>query len=291
MTKKCCDSNFPPHLLILFSLHDCLLCHLDDKQIRQRCVLCNDFLCPAACWRNDGTLVQMDGRALLFQSEVTEREAGLYTCQASFYHHQASVLIQVEVTSEDKQLSECTLTLSCISETTIYKIFQCFLVNIQKWLAYYNFNIIWIYFHLQQVFHSIHFDFVLPDVFLLCVCAVIVFIVCFSSAAAITILLIVTLCVFWWVDQCEGLLLQLTDRQTATQQVTCLQVVLWQPAGWQMTNRKPGLCVWWLLQLSMTKLAQSYSQTGCSVAGAEGYICHHSSATQLTQSDSFCLCV
>ncbi|XP_024298609.1 uncharacterized protein si:ch211-149e23.4 isoform X1 [Oncorhynchus tshawytscha] len=96
------------------------------------------------CQRNDGTLVQMDGRALLFHSEVTEREAGLYTCQASFYHHQASVLIQVEVTSEDKQLSECTLTLSCISETTI----------------------------------------------------LIVFIVCFSSAAAITILLIVTLCVF-----------------------------------------------------------------------------------------------
>ncbi|XP_052323564.1 uncharacterized protein si:ch211-149e23.4 isoform X2 [Oncorhynchus keta] len=96
------------------------------------------------CQRNDGTLVQMDGRALLFHSEVTEREAGLYTCQASFYHHQASVLIQVEVTSEDKQLSECTLTLSCISETTI----------------------------------------------------LIVFIICFSSAAAITILLIVTLCVF-----------------------------------------------------------------------------------------------
>nr|XP_046150214.1 uncharacterized protein LOC123992763 isoform X4 [Oncorhynchus gorbuscha] len=81
------------------------------------------------CQRNDGTLVQMDGRALLFHSEVTEREAGIYTCQASFYHHQASALIQVEVTSEDKQL-------------------------------------------------------------------MIVFIVCFSSAAAITILLIVTLCVF-----------------------------------------------------------------------------------------------
>ncbi|KAK6296723.1 hypothetical protein J4Q44_G00328650 [Coregonus suidteri] len=81
------------------------------------------------CHRNDGTLVQMDGRALLFQSEVTKREAGLYTCHASFYHHQASVLIQVEVTSEDQQL-------------------------------------------------------------------MIVFIVCFSSAAAITILLIVTLCVF-----------------------------------------------------------------------------------------------
>lgn len=52
-------------------------------------------------------------------------------------------------------------------------------------------------FHLQQVFHSIYFHFVLPDVFLLCVCAVMVFIVCFSSAAAISILLIVTLCVFW----------------------------------------------------------------------------------------------
>nr|XP_046171962.1 uncharacterized protein si:ch211-149e23.4 isoform X3 [Oncorhynchus gorbuscha] len=81
------------------------------------------------CHRNDGSLVQMDGGALLFQSKVTEQDAGLYTCHASFYHHKASVLIQVEVTSEDKQL-------------------------------------------------------------------MMVFIVCFSSAAAISILLIVTWCVF-----------------------------------------------------------------------------------------------
>ncbi|XP_071214760.1 uncharacterized protein [Salvelinus alpinus] len=96
------------------------------------------------CHRNDGALVQMDGGALLFQSKVTEQDAGLYTCHASFYHHKASVLIQVEVTSENQQLSECPLTLSCISDTT----------------------------------------------------KLMVFIVCFSSAAAITILLIVTLCVF-----------------------------------------------------------------------------------------------
>lgn len=133
--KKCCDSSFPPHLLILFSLHDCLLCHLADKQFKEACVLCNDLLCPAACWRNDGSLVQMDGGALLFQSKVTEQDAGLYTCHASFYHHKASVLIQVEVTSEDKQLSECTL--SCISDTTKCKICQWFLVNIPKWLTYY----------------------------------------------------------------------------------------------------------------------------------------------------------
>lgn len=135
--KKCCDSSFPPHLLILFSLHDCLLCHLADKQIKETCVLCNDLLCPAVCWRNDGSLVQMDGGALLFQSKVTEQDAGLYTCHASFYHHKASVLIQVEVTSENQQLSECTLTLSCISDTTKCKICQWFLVNIPKWLAYY----------------------------------------------------------------------------------------------------------------------------------------------------------
>ncbi|XP_055751707.1 uncharacterized protein LOC129832016 isoform X4 [Salvelinus fontinalis] len=56
------------------------------------------------CHRNDGALVQMDGGALLFQSKVTEQDAGLYTCHASFYHHKASVLIQVEVTSENQQL-------------------------------------------------------------------------------------------------------------------------------------------------------------------------------------------
>ncbi|XP_010891948.2 uncharacterized protein si:ch211-149e23.4 [Esox lucius] len=54
------------------------------------------------CNRSDGLLIQMEGPALVFQSK--EWEAGLYICLASFYHHQASVHIQVEVTSEEEQL-------------------------------------------------------------------------------------------------------------------------------------------------------------------------------------------
>lgn len=49
----------------------------------------------------------VEGSALVFPSAVTERETGLYTCQASFYHHKATTLIQLEVNSEDHELSEC----------------------------------------------------------------------------------------------------------------------------------------------------------------------------------------
>lgn len=58
------------------------------------------------CFRSDGSFVQMEGVAMVFQSEVTERDEGLYTCRASFYHHTATVNIQVEVMSEDKLFGE-----------------------------------------------------------------------------------------------------------------------------------------------------------------------------------------
>ncbi|KAM6932765.1 uncharacterized protein PEZ65_007867 [Lycodopsis pacificus] len=57
------------------------------------------------CKRSDGSFVQMDGVAMVFWSELTERDEGLYCCRASFYHHTATVNIQVEVTSKDKQLA------------------------------------------------------------------------------------------------------------------------------------------------------------------------------------------
>ncbi|XP_029372764.1 uncharacterized protein LOC115052654 isoform X2 [Echeneis naucrates] len=65
------------------------------------------------CKRSDGSFVYMEGLAIVFQSEVTERDEGLYTCRASFDRHSATVKIQVEVTSEDKQLALVALT--CIS--------------------------------------------------------------------------------------------------------------------------------------------------------------------------------
>ncbi|XP_034722586.1 uncharacterized protein si:ch211-149e23.4 isoform X2 [Etheostoma cragini] len=57
------------------------------------------------CRRSDGSFVQMDGVAMVFQSALTEQEEGLYICQASFYHHTATVRIQVEVASEDKHIA------------------------------------------------------------------------------------------------------------------------------------------------------------------------------------------
>lgn len=43
---------------------------------------------------------------MVFQSEVTVQDEGLYTCQASFYHHTAVVSFQVDVMCEDRLLCE-----------------------------------------------------------------------------------------------------------------------------------------------------------------------------------------
>lgn len=58
------------------------------------------------CFRSDGSFVQMKGAVMVFPSEVTEQDKGLYTCQASFFHHTATVNILMEVMSEEKLLSK-----------------------------------------------------------------------------------------------------------------------------------------------------------------------------------------
>ncbi|XP_070685452.1 uncharacterized protein [Pempheris klunzingeri] len=68
------------------------------------------------CKRSDGSLVPMEGAAMVFQSELTERDEGLYTCWASFYHHTAIVNIQVEVMSEDKLFA--LVAMICISSAS-----------------------------------------------------------------------------------------------------------------------------------------------------------------------------
>ncbi|XP_051253641.1 uncharacterized protein si:ch211-149e23.4 [Dicentrarchus labrax] len=68
------------------------------------------------CRRSDGSFVQMEGLAMVFQSALTELDEGLYTCQASFYHHTATVNIQVEVMSEDKLFA--LVTMICISSAS-----------------------------------------------------------------------------------------------------------------------------------------------------------------------------
>lgn len=58
------------------------------------------------CKRDDGSFVQMERTAMVFPSELTEQDEGLYTCQVSFYHHRATVNIQVEVKSVDKLFAQ-----------------------------------------------------------------------------------------------------------------------------------------------------------------------------------------
>lgn len=48
----------------------------------------------------------MEGAAMVFQSETEEQGRGLYTCQASFYHHAARVRILVEAKKRDQQFGE-----------------------------------------------------------------------------------------------------------------------------------------------------------------------------------------
>lgn len=58
------------------------------------------------CSRSDGTAVPVDKSTMVFDWEVREQDAGEYSCQASFYHHTATVRFLVEVTSEEKLLGE-----------------------------------------------------------------------------------------------------------------------------------------------------------------------------------------
>lgn len=60
-------------------------------------------------FRSDGTAVPVKESSMVLDWEVGERDAGLYSCQASFYHHTATVSFLVEVMSEEKLLGECWL--------------------------------------------------------------------------------------------------------------------------------------------------------------------------------------
>ncbi|XP_013880684.1 uncharacterized protein si:ch211-149e23.4 [Austrofundulus limnaeus] len=72
------------------------------------------------CRRSDGSVVQVDGSAMILPSE---RISGLYTCWASFYHHKASINIQVEVTSGDELLMMVIMV--CISSASAILLFLC----------------------------------------------------------------------------------------------------------------------------------------------------------------------
>ncbi|XP_014909178.1 uncharacterized protein LOC106960552 [Poecilia latipinna] len=68
------------------------------------------------CRRSDGSIVQLDGAAMILQSDPLGQNKGLYTCFASFYHHTASVSFQVEVLRESEQFM--LVVLICISSAS-----------------------------------------------------------------------------------------------------------------------------------------------------------------------------
>ncbi|XP_030008582.1 hemicentin-1 isoform X2 [Sphaeramia orbicularis] len=92
---------------------------LQENQHNQRILLHIEGNVPEYslyCQRSDGSFVQTEKAAMVFKAQLTEQDEGLYTCRAYFYHHTATVNIQVEVTSEDKQF--VTAAVICISSAS-----------------------------------------------------------------------------------------------------------------------------------------------------------------------------
>lgn len=46
--------------------------------------------------------VKLLGNVLFFEGPFKESQSGIYICEASYYHHRASVQIDVRITSEDR---------------------------------------------------------------------------------------------------------------------------------------------------------------------------------------------
>ncbi|KAM4628441.1 hemicentin-2 [Polymixia lowei] len=103
--------------------HVILRVALRENLCGQRILLHVDGNVPSyhlTCQRSDGSFGQMEGVALVFQSEVTEQDEGLYTCRAAFYHHKATVYIQVDVILGDKKLLLAIICLSSASAITLF---------------------------------------------------------------------------------------------------------------------------------------------------------------------------
>ncbi|KAL6470882.1 hypothetical protein MHYP_G00195320 [Metynnis hypsauchen] len=73
------------------------------------------------CFRADGSAAHTVDLALVFSELVSEQDAGLYTCHASWYHHKATVFIQVDVTSQETHMM--TFILICFSSATAITLF------------------------------------------------------------------------------------------------------------------------------------------------------------------------
>ncbi|XP_036414897.1 uncharacterized protein si:ch211-149e23.4 [Colossoma macropomum] len=81
----------------------------------------NTPTCHIKCFRPDGSAAHTVALALVFAESVSEQDSGLYTCHASWYHHKATVFIQVDVTSQETYMM--TFILICFSSAAAITLF------------------------------------------------------------------------------------------------------------------------------------------------------------------------
>ncbi|XP_066518552.1 uncharacterized protein si:ch211-149e23.4 [Hoplias malabaricus] len=73
------------------------------------------------CFRADQSPAHTVDTTLVFPEPASEQDAALYTCHALWYHHKATAVIQVDVTSQDNQIM--IFILICFSSATAISVF------------------------------------------------------------------------------------------------------------------------------------------------------------------------
>ncbi|XP_066556025.1 uncharacterized protein LOC136746992 isoform X2 [Amia ocellicauda] len=85
--------------------------------------------CVRKCRESGSSKLKVEGNALVFEGEVTEKQAGLYMCQVTYYHHRVSLGFEVQVASAEisfwKFILICVCSLSAFIIIVI--LFLCFL--------------------------------------------------------------------------------------------------------------------------------------------------------------------
>ncbi|XP_018614339.2 uncharacterized protein LOC108938328 isoform X1 [Scleropages formosus] len=84
------------------------------------------------CFRSDGSPAITEGVALVFPFLVSEQDAGLYTCHASFYHHHTTLLLQVEVADKDEELWNIVLICFSMAVAIVLILIVCLCIFCKK---------------------------------------------------------------------------------------------------------------------------------------------------------------
>ncbi|XP_058884648.1 uncharacterized protein LOC131737744 [Acipenser ruthenus] len=77
--------------------------------------------------------VKLLGNVLFFEGPFKESQSGIYICEASYYHHRASVQIDVRITSEDRSWEYILICFSAATGLTIIAtVFICIIIKVCK---------------------------------------------------------------------------------------------------------------------------------------------------------------